>query len=86
MKQTVTYLNDPSETIVFFSSTIAHYTFESFFGSFPVDFSPTEDVDKLSEINNCIVVPFTGEIVHNLYNVNTNFRLYLSSWTLFLWV
>ena len=47
------------------------------------DSSATKDVDKLSKINNCIVVPFTGDIVHNVYNVNTNFRLDLSSWPFF---
>ena len=83
MKQIVTDLNDPSEPIVFFTSYIEHYTFEYFFGSFPVDSSPTKDVDKWSEINNCTIVPFTGYIFHNVYNVNTNFRLDLSSWTLF---
>ena len=35
------------------------------------------------EINNFIVLPVPGDIVHNVYNVNTNFRLDLSSWTLF---
>ena len=63
MKQTVTYLNDPSELVVFFTSSIEHYTFDSFFGSLSVDSSPTEDVDKLSEINNCTIVSFMGEIV-----------------------
>ena len=44
MKQTVTDLNDPIEPIVFFSSGIEHYTFDSFFGNFPVDSSLVEDV------------------------------------------
>ena len=83
MNQTVTYLNDPSEPALFFSSAIENYTFDYFFGSFPIDSSPTEDVDNLSEINNCTVVPFSGDIVDNVYNVDINFRLYLSSWIMF---
>ena len=87
MKQTITDLNDPSGHVVFFSSTIEHYAFNSFFGSFPIDSSPTQDVDSFLEINNCKGVPLIGYIVHNVYNVNKNFRLYLSSWTFFfLWV
>ena len=37
----------------------------------------------MSEINNCTVAPFIGDMFHNVYNVNTNFRLDLPSWTLF---
>ena len=48
-----------------------------------VDSSPMEDVGNLFEIINYIVVPFSGSIVHNVYNVNTNFRVYLCSWNLF---
>ena len=83
MKKIVNDLNDHSEPVVFFISGIKHYTFDSFFGNFPVDSSPVEDVDNLSEINNCTVVPFTGSIVHNVYNVNTNFIIDLNSLTLF---
>ena len=79
MKQTVVDLNYPSEPAVFFTSAIEHYTFDSLFWNFPTYSSHTKDVDKLSKINNCPAVPFTGEIVHNVYNVNTNFRLDLSS-------
>ena len=86
MKQTVTDINDLSEPAIFFNSAIEHYNFDSFFENFPVDSSPVERVDNLSEINNCIVVPFTGETFHNVYNVHMHFRLDLSSWTLFLWV
>ena len=46
MKQTVTDLNDPSEPVVFFSSAIEHYTFDSFFGNSPTKSSPVEDVDN----------------------------------------
>ena len=49
----------------------------------PADISSNWNVDKLSEIDNCKVVPFIGEIVHNVYNVNKKFRLDLSSWMLF---
>ena len=72
IKQIVIDLNDLSELVVFFTSAIEHYTFDSFFGSFPVDSSTTKDVDKFSKINNCTIVPFTSDIVHNVYNVNTN--------------
>ena len=82
MKQTVTDINDPSELEVCIKTTIEHYTFNSYFGNFFVDSSPNENVDRLSEIDNYKIVPFTGEIVHNDYIVNTNFRLDLSSWTL----
>ena len=74
MKQTIIDINDPSELVVFFSSAIEHYTFDYFFGNLYGDSSHVEDVDNLLEINNCIIVPFTGSIVHNVYNVNTNFR------------
>ena len=86
MKQTITNLIEPSEPDVFFTSAIENYTFDTFFGNLLVDTSPTQDVDKLSEIDNCKVVPFIREIVHNVYNVNTNFMLNLSYWTLFFMV
>ena len=83
MKQIVIGINDPSEPVVFITTVIEHQTFEYYFGNFPSDSSPNENVDRLSEIDNYVVVPFTREILHNVYNVNTNFRLDFSSWTLF---
>ena len=83
MKQTVIDLNDLAEPTIFVNSVVEHYTFDSYFGDLPPDISMNWNVDKLSEIGNCKVIPFVGDILHNVYNVNTNFRLYLSSWTLF---
>ena len=85
MKQNVAYLNDPSEHAVFINTTIEHYTFDSYFCNFLADSSPNDNADRLSQIDNYTFVPFTGEIVHNVYNVNTNFRLDFSSWTLFFY-
>ena len=42
LKQTVTDLNDPSEHVVYFSSHIEHYTFDTFFGNFLADSSTVE--------------------------------------------
>ena len=83
MKHTITDLNDPIEPASFVNSVVEQYTFDSYFGDLPTDISVNQNVDKLSEIGNCKVIPFVGDILHNVYNVNTNFRLYLSSWTLF---
>ena len=83
MKKIVTDLNDPVEPAAFVNSVVEHYTFESYFGDFPADISLNQNVDKLLEIGNCKVIPFVGDILHNVYNVNTIFRLYLSSWTIF---
>ena len=55
----------------------------SYFCDLPADISLNQNVDKLLEIGNCKVIPFVGDILHNVYNVNTIFRLYLSSWTIF---
>ena len=66
MKQTVTNLNDPSDSAVFTNTTIEHYTLDSYFGDFPANPSPNQNIDRLSEINNCKVIPFYGEIVHNV--------------------
>ena len=83
MKQTVTDLNDLAEPTIVVNSVVEHYDFESYFSDLPADISSNWNVDKLSKVDNCKVVPFIGEIVHNVYNVNTNFRLDLSSWMLF---
>ena len=83
MKQIDTDLYDSADPVVFVNSIVEHYTFDSYFGDLPVDISPNQNVDKLSEIDNCKVILFVGKIVHNMYNVNTNFRLDLSAWILF---
>ena len=85
MKQIVTDINDPTKPIVFVNSVAEHYTFESYFGDLPADISTNWNINKLSKIDNCKIVPFVSEIVHNVYNVNTIFRLDLSSWMLFLY-
>ena len=85
MKHTVNDLNDPGEPAIYFSSWIEHYTFDSFFRNIPSDSTLVEDVGSLYEINSYVVVPFIGSIVHNVYNVNTNFRIDLSSWNLFFY-
>ena len=73
MKQTVTDLNDSSEPVVYFSSHIEHYTFDTFFGNLPGDSSPIENIQNQSRIINYTVVPFSSSIVHNVYNINLNF-------------
>ena len=83
MKHTVMDLNYLAEPTVFVNPVVEHYTFYSYFGDLPADISPNQNVDKLSEIDNCKVILFVGKIVHNMYNVNTSFRLDLSSWMLF---
>ena len=83
MKQTVTDLNDPSEHVVYFSSHIECYTFDTFFRNLLADSSPVESIENKYEIVKYTIVPFSGSIVHNVYNVNTNFRLDSDSWSLF---
>ena len=83
MKQIVTDLNDPSEPTVFVNTVVENYTLNSYFADFYYDSSPNQNIDRLLEINNCKAFPIFGQIVHNVYHVNTNFRLYFSSWTLF---
>ena len=75
MKQTVTDFDDPDEPVVFVNTVIEHYTLDSYFGDLPADTSPNQNIEKLSEINNCKVIPFSGKIVHIVYHVYTNFRL-----------
>ena len=83
MKKTVTDLNDLVEPTIFVNLVVEHYTFDSYFGDLPADISLNQNVNKFLEIDNYKVVPFVGEIVHNVYNVNKKFRLDLSSWILF---
>ena len=51
--------------------------------TFPTDVSPTENEQKQSQITHLTSVPFSSIVVHNVYNVNTNFRIDLIVWTLF---
>ena len=57
MKQTVMDLNDPAEPTVFVNSVVEHYTPYYYFGGIPADTYPNQNVDKLSKINNCKVIP-----------------------------
>ena len=75
MKQTVIDLDSSNEFISFFSNQIEHFTFDTFFGDFPTDVSLAENVQKQSQITHLTSVPFSSTIVHNVYNVNTNFRI-----------
>ena len=45
--------------------------------------SPVKNVQKQSQITHLAFVPFSNTIVHNVYNVNTNFRIDPFIWTLF---
>ena len=83
MKQIVIDLNDPGDIVVYFSSHVEHYTFDTLFGNFPTDSSPVENFQNRSKFVNYTAVPFSGSIVHNFYNTNTNFRVDLDSWTWF---
>ena len=56
-----------------------------FFRNSRADSSPVDNVQNQYEISNYTVVPFSSSIVHNVYNVNTNFRVDLYSWTLFFY-
>ena len=51
--------------------------------TFPADVSPTENEQKQSQITHLTSVPFSSTIVHNVYNVNTNFKIDPIVWTLF---
>ena len=42
-----------------------------------------ENVQKQSQTTHLTSVPFSSIIVHNVYNVNTNFRIDPFVWTLF---
>ena len=83
MKQTVIDLNGSNESVSFFSNQIEHFTFDTFFGDLRADVSPVENVQKQSQITHLTFVPFSSTIVHNVYNVNTNFKIDPFIWTLF---
>ena len=83
MKQTVIDLDSSNESVSFLDNQIEHFTFDTFFGDLPADVSPVEDVQKQSQITHLTSVPFSSTIVHNVYNVNTNFRIDPIVWTLF---
>ena len=82
MKQIVTDIYGSNESVSFFSNQIEHFTFDTFFGDFPADVSPVENVQKQSQITHLTFVPLSSTIVHNVYNVNTNFRIDPFIWTL----
>ena len=83
MKQTVTDLYGSNESISFFSNQIEHFTFDTLFGDLPTDVAPTENEQKHSQITHLTSVPFSSTVVHNVYNVNTNFIIDPIVWTLF---
>ena len=83
MKQTVTDLNNSNESVSYFSAQIEHFTFNTFFGDLSADISPVENVQKQSQITYLTFVPFSSTIVHNVYNVNTNFRINPFVWMLY---
>ena len=85
MKQTVTDLNGSNESVSFFDNQIEHFTFDTFFGDLPVDVSPIENKQKHSHVTHLTSVPFTSTVVHNVYNVNTNFIIDPIVWTLFFY-
>ena len=75
MKQMVTYIDGSNESVSYFSAQIEHFTFDTFFRDLPADISPVENVQKESQIAHFTSVPFPSTIVHNVYNVNSNFRI-----------
>ncbi len=80
MKQTVTDLNDSSELAGYLTSRTEQFTFDTFFGEFPDDASPEESIGNESHITQVTFVPFSSEIVHNVYNVN----IYISLKSIYL--
>ena len=83
MKQTVIDLNGSNKSVSFFDNQIEHFTFDTFFGDLPADVSPIENEQKHSQVTHLTSVPFSSTIVHNVYNVNSNFRIDPIVWTLF---
>ena len=83
MKQTVIDIDGSNESISYFSAHIENFTFDTLFGYLPADVSPVENVQKHSQITHVTSVTFSGTIVHNVYNVNTHFRIDPFIWTLF---
>ena len=83
MKQIVTDLDGSNESVSFFNNQIEHFTFDTFFGDLPADVSPIENEQKQSQVTHLTFVSFSSTVVHNVYNVNTNFRIDPIVWTLF---
>ena len=83
MKQTVIDLDRSNEFVSSFDNQIEHFTFDTFFGDLPSDFLPAGNVQKQSQITHLTSIPFSGTVGHNVYNVNTNFRIDPFIWTLF---
>ena len=83
MKQTVTNLNGSNESISYFSTHIEHFTFDILFGYFPTNASPIENVQNQLQITHVTFAPFFGTVVHDVYNISTNFRIDPIAWTLF---
>ena len=77
MKKTVARLDGLNESIYYFNNHIEHFMFITFFGDFPVDVSLIKNVYNQSQISHVTYVPLSSTIVHNVYNVNTNFTMTL---------
>ena len=84
MKKIVTDLDGSNESVSFFNIQIEHFTFNTFFGDLPTDVSPIENEQKHSQVTHLTSVSFSSTIFHNVYNVNTNFRIDPIVWTLLL--
>ena len=78
----MTYIDSSNESIYYFSAHIQHFTFTTLFGDILADISLVNNVQKQSQITHVTSIPFFGTIVHNLYNVNSNFRIEPFIWTL----
>ena len=83
MKQNVTELNSSNKFVSLFNNQIEHFTFDTFFGDFPADVFPADNEMKHSQITHVTSIPFSSTVVHNVYNVNTNFRIDPIVWTVF---
>ena len=82
MKQIVTDLDGSNEPVSFFNNQIEHFTFDTFFGDLPANVSPIENEQKHSQVTHLTSIMFSRTIVHNVYNVNNNFRIDPIVWTL----
>ena len=60
MKHIVTYLNDPSEPIMFNHSILGNYYSDTFFGNFTVNTSPHVETNKQFEILHCTQIVETN--------------------------
>ena len=83
IKQTITDLDGSNESISLFNNQIEHFTFDTFFRDLPAYVSPIENEQKHSQVTHLTCISFSSTVVHNVYNVNANFRIDPVVWTLF---